>query len=169
MELEWFPIEEFPNYSVSNYGDIVNDSTGRLLRLSVTLQGAVKVNLLRDRETFTRSVKVLVAEAFVGGIFRERNSEKFNTPIHLDGDQRNCRSDNLAWRSRSFAWNYTRQFSLITSEHHLGPIEDLDNGEIYDDLFSAAITNGLLVHDLYRAVPMKLEVPPTQQRFGFLK
>lgn len=165
LERQWVPIQEFPEYSISNYGEVVNETTGRLLRESTTIQGAVKVNL-HNGEYHTRSVKVLVAEAFVPG-----QSVIFNTPIHLDGDQKNNRADNLMWRPRWFAWKYTRQMSDVSEVHLRGPIRDIDTREMYLHVYEAATMNGLLFKDIWRCLyNFDFEtIFPTGQRFEFVR
>lgn len=161
METLWAQILEFPDYSISNYGEVVNDRTQRLMRLSMTLQGAVKVNLVNDEGRSTRSVKVLVAESFVEG-----QSDMFNTPIHLDGDQRNCRADNLMWRPRWFAWKYSRQFRYPPVYLDRGPVLELESQIQYFTIYDAAIINGLLFLDVWQSITLiKEEVFPTWQRF----
>ncbi len=119
LEEHWSDIPEFPNYCVSDLGAVVNKSTGRYLIQTMATGGTYKVGLVRAGKQYTRSVKVLVAEAFVEG-----QSEIFNTPIQLDGYQENMRWDNLMWRPRWFAWKYTRQFSEVSDFNRVGWVHD---------------------------------------------
>lgn len=160
MNLEWVTIEEFPNYLLSNTGDVVNKNSGRWMSQSQTKQGVVKIGLVRGDRQFTRSVGVMVAEAFVFG-----KSDLCNTPIHLDGDRTNNRADNLAWRPRWFAWEYAHQFSSVDENAHLGPIRDLESGRRYLDVYEAAIINGLLFKDIRKSLVMGEPTFPTLQHF----
>lgn len=161
MEILWAPIREFPDYSVSNYGDVVNEVTGRVLSQSTTTQGAYKVNIIHDRRPHCRSVKVLVAEAFVEG-----QDETFDTPIHLDGNQYNCRSENLMWRPRWFAWKYTRQFVHLQPYVSVGPILELESQVTYMTIYDAGTINGLLFQDIWDCISLiKESTFPTGQRF----
>lgn len=165
MEVLWVPIEDFPNYLISNFGDVMNEYNGRILNLSRTLDGTVKVNLLHEGFHYTRSVKVLVAEAFVKG-----QTSRINTPIQLDGNQENNRADNIVWRSRSFALNYARQFNDVLIWQERGPIRDVETGEIYLSIYDAAVVNGLLFQDIWKSlryVPVH-KTPPTWQTFEFM-
>lgn len=162
MEIVWAQVYDFPNYLVSNYGDVSNATTGKLLRHSMTQQGAVKVNLMRDNVSYTRSVKVLVAELFLDGA-----SDIFNTPIHLDGDQENNRADNLAWRPRWFAWKYSQQFHDDAVFQWKGKIKDLETGETYASFFAAACKHGLLVKDIVQGIMLRQRVFPTSHLFGY--
>lgn len=162
----WERILDFPNYLVSNFGHVSNDHTGKMVSQSTTRQGAVKVNLLHNKTWHTKSVPVLVAEAFVPG-----RDEIFDTPIHLDGHQENNRADNLMWRPRWFAWRYTRQFIDINDIQYKGPLVD-QNGVVYRDVFDAATFNGLLFKEVWRSIhfinPVH-ETFPTGQTFSFVR
>lgn len=164
MGEEWRVIKEFPTYQINDQGDVVNRDTGRHIRPSLTRAGIVKVGLVSGGVQYTRSVKVLVGEAFVGG-----RSELFDTPLQLDGDHGNVSAENLTWRPRWFAWKYVRQFSEITPHHSRGPIVDEETGLTYEDIFTAARVHGLLVTDVWRSIIHRKPVFPTQQMFSFLK
>lgn len=163
MQLEWLPISEFPDYLVSNQGDVVNGRTGRWIQLSATQKGTTKVGLVSHGKQYTRSVSVLVAEAFVPG-----RDEIYDTPIHLDGDKTNCRADNLSWRPRWFALAYAKQFDHITDNDRLGPLRDIATDQRYYDIVEAGTLHGLLFKDVRRAIVMKESVFPTIQRFEWV-
>lgn len=163
MQLVWKKIKNFPTYEISSEGDVVNIDTGRYLRKSTTLQGAVKVGMVRAGVQYTKSVKVLVAEAFVPG-----RSDIFDTPIHLDGNTERNHADNLMWRPRWFAYRYTRQFVEPNEFDSFGPIEDLTTGIIYDTVLDASIHNGLLVEDIIRGIRTDETVFPTWQLFAYV-
>ena len=169
METLWTHIEEFPNYLISNFGEIINETTGRVIQQSTTLQGAVKVNLIKDGCTYTRSLKSLVANAFIEKPPRI-GSFPFNTPMHLDQNQENNRADNLVWRPRWFAWKYARQFIESNINNNRGPIYDLATGEVYETFFEAAIANGIFVNDIRSSIVARPENPtfPTGQLFDFV-
>lgn len=151
----WFPIAEFPQYEVSSYGQIRNTNTDRILRQSRTTQGALKVGLWDGYQQQTRSVKVLVAEAFVRGY-----SDRFDTPIHLDGDQDNVVADNLAWRPRWFAWKYSKQFPAIYQYAGIGPLVERKSGVVYEDIVEACIKNGILHRELLISLTNKTPIFP---------
>jgi len=160
MELEWVTLQEFPEYVISNYGDVVNKNSGRWMAQSETREGHIKVGLVRAGKQFTRSVAVLVAEAFVVG-----HGGVFDTAVHLDGDRKNNRADNLSWRPRWFAWRYSAQFGRVSDNAHIGPIRDTVTGQRYIDVYEAAIVNCLLMEDIRKSIVMEVTVFPTHQRF----
>lgn len=167
MEEIWADIHRFPSYRISTLGNVFNNTTRRMMCTSMTNQGhssAVKVSLVEGGVRYTRSVKNLVAEAFVKG-----KTHVFNTPIHLDGNHRNCRADNLVWRPRWFACKYSRQFI----EHNIvlkqGPVIDVNTGEIFKDVRECAIRKGLLFNDVYRSMVYKKPIFPDWHNFDFSK
>lgn len=163
MELDWVTIPDFPNYVISNYGDIVNVTSGRWMKQSTTSQGVIKVGLIRSSRQFTRSVAVMVATAFVSG-----RDDICDTPIHLDGNRSNNRADNLAWRPRWFAWRYSSQFSSISESARIGPLRDVGTGRRFMDVYEAAICCGLLFEDIRKSLVMKEPCFPTFQRFEII-
>src|SRR5689334_13655848 len=104
-EEQFKQIPGFDRYEVSSLGRVINIRTGRDMVLSPTMDGILTVGLMLNGKQYRRSVKVLVARAFVEG-----ETEIMNTPIQLDGDHKNLRADNLAWRPRWLALAYTKQF-----------------------------------------------------------
>lgn len=153
-------IPEFPRYAVTNYGRILNQMTHREMILSPTLHGDLTVGLMDDdaldHRQHRRSVKVLVARAFVHG-----ETEVFNTPILLDGDPWNLRASNIRWRPRWFAVRYARQLSHPKEWFFSGPVLDIYNRIEYENIFEAAITNGSLCVDILRSTSQETRVFPT--------
>lgn len=145
-QVRWHTLEEFPDYAVSDEGEIVNIKTGMPRKTSINQQGIVKISLYLGRELITRSVAVMVADAFCTG-----KSEFFNTPIHLDGDRENCRADNLMWRPRWFAVQYHRQFESDVFHQMNVRIEDTVTGVEYNSVKEACMELGLYYNDVYRS------------------
>lgn len=152
-------IPEFPRYEISSYGRVFNRETGRELTNCHVQYGIVSVSLLQDVEIEidgylthksvqkTRSVKSLVARTFVEG-----ETDRFNTPIQLDGNRDNLHVSNIVWRPRWFAIRYTRQFYNQEPWFNIGPIVDVRNELVYENVFRAAISNGLLCEDIRKSI-----------------
>jgi len=161
----WHELEEFPDYAVSNLGVVGNMKSGMTRKPSINQQGIVKMSLYKNgKELHTRSVAVLVAEAFVEG-----QTDLFNTPIHLDGDKMNCRADNLMWRPRWFAVQYHKQFFESAFRHAEVPLIELDSHQTYPNVMQACMANGLLHGDVYRSFTQGYPVPFTLQEFRILE
>lgn len=160
MDEEWMDIQEFPDYQISNYGRVLNKDTERILRESKTYDGTIKIGLIFNGKQCTRSVKSLVAQTFVSG-----QTENRNTAIQMDGDQSNTRADNLAWRSRAFAWKYNHQFREYCAGQDKGLIRNEQTGELYPTMVEAAKANGVLIIDVWKSVWMQYPVYPEWLQF----
>lgn len=156
----WRQILDFPDYSVSDLGDVRNDKRGKPLAVTQNQRGLLKVALTVEGAQYQRALAPLVARGFVEG-----ETDVFNTPIHLDGDQTNCRWDNLVWRPRWFAVRYHAQFRR-RSDHTIDvEVRERRTKERYENSFHAAQENGLLERDLVLATLNEDTVFPTWQEF----
>jgi NUMOD4 motif len=163
VEEFWKPIDDFPMYEVSNFGQVCNTDTGRLLQRGLNVQGCLQVGLRVNGFRHNKSIKVLVANAFVEG-----RTMIFDTPIHLDGEQENVDWTNLVWRPRWFAFKYSAQFKDIPTEYFRTSVVELFSGNKYKHIYDAAISNGLLFLDVRRSIYLRESVFPFWQEFGFL-
>lgn len=161
---EWMEIDDFPGYSVSDDGQVRNDSFGRAMSLSRNQQGQIKVGLVQNGEQHSRSVGVLVAAAFLDPPFPHH----FNTVIHLDGDLSNNHADNLMWRPRWFAIKYHQQFHN-GKRGYIVPVRDVDTGERFRTSWDAALKYGLLDREIMIATENRTYVFPTSQRFEVIE
>ena len=160
MSIEWRPIRDFRNYSVSSEGFVRNEESGRTMALLVNQHGIVNVGLTRNCVQYKRSVALLVATAFL----KNDMGDAFNCPINLDGDRFNNRAANLAWRPRWFA---TKYFQQIEEAHFVDPypIEELNSHKIFASPWDAALKNGLLQVDVLISITNGECVWPTKQKF----
>lgn len=143
MERLWSIIQDFPKYIISNYGEVSRSDGIRPMAINETATGLLYVGLSRDGRQHIRAVAPLVAQAFVDG-----RTEFFDTPMHLDGNIQNNRSDNLVWRPRWFVLKYTRQFRVMPQWAYSGPLINTDTEEVYEDVLAAALKNGWLFVDI---------------------
>lgn len=164
MTEHWMPIEWFQEYSVSNFGNVRTNKTGRILSLSPNQYGVVQVGLMRDGVQYHRSVPLLVAKAFL-----PIKPGPFDTPINLDGDRTNNHVDNLVWRPRWFAVKYNRQFRYPSEMHISRPLVDVKTGEISMNSIECAKRYGLLEEDVVLAIANRTYVWPTYQEFRVLE
>lgn len=157
---QWAPIREFPGYSVSDCGRVRNDDQDRIMCMLVNQAGVVNVGLTKGKKQFKRSVGLLVARAFL----RPTDDPRFDTPIHLDGDQRNNHVENLMWRPRWYAIRYQHQFTMAPQGFNV-PIVETHTGKVYPNSWEAAIEHGLIDKDIMLAIINKTFVWPTYQFF----
>ena len=157
--VEWRKIRQFAGYSVSSTGTVRNDETGRQMSMLVNQAGVVHVGLTKNRVQYKRSVALLVVNAFLSMFVYD----SFDTPINLNGDRFDNGVSNLMMRPRWYATKYFQQFQI--GQHRLYPIEDVDSGEQFESIWSAATTLGLLQSDILRSIHMGVPVWPTSQFF----
>jgi len=162
LEMVWKDIKGAKGYSVSNLGDVRNKSTDHIIKPQITKNGILYVPLYVNGEKVTRSVKVLVAKAFVPG-----RTKVFDTAINMDGDKRNNRADNLVWRPRWHAVKYSRQFLVEYPHGKKGPVQELLEGVIFETVVEAGVGNGVLFRDVFASCRTGAPVFPTRQVFGF--
>jgi hypothetical protein len=160
---EWEPIPEFDNYSVSSFGHVMNLKTGLDLSVSLNAEGVPKVSLYRDGRVYSRSVNLLVANAFIS-----QYSVYFNSVINLDGDRLNNHVDNLARRPRWFAVSYNKQFKPGYQIDYRKPLRDKATGIEYPNSFVVSTTFGVLDKELFLATMNRTYVFPTNQMFEFV-
>lgn len=159
----WEELEEFPDYAVSDLGEVVNMKTGMSRKLSINQQGVCKVSLYSKNRLLTRSVAVLVADAFV-----PRLEAFHDTPIHLDGDRQNCTAENLMWRPRWFAIMYHKQFHFETFHDDMRRFVDVNTGEQYHGIKEVCTTHGLYYFDVDKSCVEGTFTPFTYQEFRVL-
>ena len=158
---EWTWIREFPDYEVSSFGNIRRTGTYRTMRISYTRQGNAKINLSNHDGRFTRSVALLVAQAFV-----ECPDYLSDTPVLLNGDLSDLRASNIVWRPRWFGWKYTRQLKEEVPQHYTSlRVLNLNTGIEYENIVAAGMTEGLLFLDIWRSTYTSRGVYPHQHRF----
>ena len=87
---QWASIDGYLNYQVSWFGRVVNTTTGRLLKGSMT-NGYLRVGLCKNGKHKLLSVHSLVAREWVS------NPENKQCVDHIDGDRTNNNYENLRY------------------------------------------------------------------------
>ena len=92
MQEEWKIIEGYPNYKISNFGNIYNIKTNK--EVTKTKHGNRFECCVRDKENNKKLISVakLVALAFV------ENKNGGDKVYHIDKNSLNNRCDNLIWK-----------------------------------------------------------------------
>lgn len=89
--MKWIKIRDFTNYSVSEYGDVRNDKTGRVLAKPLDKDGYVRYCLSENNKRYYIKGHRLVAEHFLDKI---KGKEIVN---HIDENKQNNHFTNLEW------------------------------------------------------------------------
>lgn len=162
--MDWEIIPEFPDYSVSAFGKVRNEITGRVLAMTQNQHGILHVGLMRDGRQHKRAVALLVARMFLPA----PEPDTFDTPINLDGDRGHCVVDNLMWRPRWFAVRYHKQF-FSNQRGFVKPIVEIHTGERFKTSWDAATKYGLLDREIMTATINRTYVWPTYQQFRLIE
>lgn len=136
MEEIWKPIDQFPNYNVSNLGNIKNIITNKLLKI-MCKDGYCNISLVNDEKQKTFKVHRLVALAFI------ENPENKSDVNHKDKNKINNLVSNLEWMTRKEN-NIHRCKDLIITTNKNKPIFRVDKNtdeilEKYNSIEDAAI------------------------------
>ena len=92
LKIEWKLIEGFDGtYSVSNYGEVRNNKTGKLMKQNKNEKGYLRLGLRKNGKTKYMRVHRLVAQAFIP------NPENKPDVNHIDFDKENNCVNNLEW------------------------------------------------------------------------
>ena len=97
MAEEFKLINGYENYMVSNFGNVKNSKTGRILKLVIIgLEHSryYAVNLYKDGIRTSKTIHKLVAYAFL------QNSENKKCVDHINNDKLNNNLTNLRWATQ---------------------------------------------------------------------
>lgn len=86
----WAYIDNYPNYIISNIGEIQNVRSKRILKPALDAKGYYEINLWRQNKGTTLQVHQLVYKAFS----KDNNLQGF-VINHIDGDKKNNNYSNL--------------------------------------------------------------------------
>ena len=89
MKEIWKSIEYFPNYQISNYGNVKNKE--KILKPLLCSSGYLFVRLYNKTEVKNLKIHRLVATAFI------KNPQNKSCVNHIDGNKKNNNVKNLEW------------------------------------------------------------------------
>ena len=88
------PVDGYDNYLVSNFGNIKNSKTNRILKLKNDSKGYKLINLYKNGKSKTFTVHRLVGNAFL------ENPDNKEMIDHIDENKANNNVKNLRWATR---------------------------------------------------------------------
>lgn len=91
MEEIWKTIAEYPNYKVSNLGNVINIKKNKLMSIYPKRNKYMMVKLSKGNIQKEKRVHRLVAEAFIP------NMDNLPCINHIDENTKNNCKDNLEW------------------------------------------------------------------------
>lgn len=90
-ELDWRYVPDNDNYLISNKGEVMNASTGKMLKPKLNGR-SLQVTLHKDGQTFTEGVHNLVARTYLEDVPNYAIRVK-----HRNDDRTDNRPENLYW------------------------------------------------------------------------
>ncbi len=93
--MNWKPIENYPNYEISDCGMVLSHNIGNILKPGKNTEGYLLVILCKNGEKKTCKIHRLVAQAFIP------NPENKKCVDHINRDKTNNHIDNLRWATHS--------------------------------------------------------------------
>ena len=91
MAEEFRIIKDFPNYEVSNFGNVKNNKTGKILKPIIDSLGYYKVSLYKDGNLCNKKIHKLVGEYFIANPYNKQCVD------HVNNDRLNNNVNNLRW------------------------------------------------------------------------
>jgi hypothetical protein len=99
-------ISDFPNYSITDEGIVINNKTNKPLKSSPKRNGYLRVCLWYEGKRYYRTIHRLVAEAFID------NPLSLPEIDHINTDRADNRVENLRWCTTKENMN-----NPLTKEH----------------------------------------------------
>ena len=121
---KWIIINKpYDNYAISNYGNVKNIKTNKIIKQFEDQDGYMKVSLWNNGKGKTFKIHRLVALYFI-----ENENEEYIYVNHKDGNKKNNNVRNLEWCTRSANLAHACETGLNVSQK---PIRIVETGEIF--------------------------------------
>lgn len=137
----WKDIQDWEEYSVSNYGRVFSKYKNKLLSICEKDNGYKMVGLHRNKKVKHKMVHRLVAEAFIP------NPDNLPEVNHIDENKSNNCVDNLEWVTHRQNCNHGTRNIRVGENQGKPVLQFTKDGEFikeYKSLADAAKENGVL-------------------------
>jgi hypothetical protein len=133
----YLSIDDYSNYEVSNYGNVKNKTTGKILRPGINSFGYELVALCDGGKRKTFKIHRLVIEAFEG----KSKNENQKCVDHIDNDRTNNCLFNLRWVSQQ-----QNAFNASMSKNNTSGIKGVCFDKTRNKWIAQIRINGKLIH-----------------------
>lgn len=110
-DVRWETVEEFPEYRVNPYGEVMNITTGRMLTATKGPDGYCRIGFYANKTSYKRLVHRVVAQAFIP------NPHGYPVVNHKDEVRHHNMVNNLEWCTQQ----YNTEYSSTTEYHLINP------------------------------------------------
>jgi len=102
----FLPVPGYPNYQISNLGQVMAD--GEIKKLGWSKSGYLVTKFLNPLGSKTMKVHRIVAKVFLG------DYSAYGLEVnHKDGNKKNCAADNLEWVTRKENMAHAKAMGLL--------------------------------------------------------
>ena len=123
----------FENYSVSDYGNVKNNRTGRILKPNYRKDGYMGISLVKEKNKSTQIIHRLVAKAFIP------NPDGKPCVDHINNNRNINHIDNLRWVSP-----FENQHNRTINKNSTSMVKGVD---FHNNKWRAQITiDGIRIH-----------------------
>lgn len=120
---EWRKIERYEGYSISNEGQVRNDSNGYIRKNTLSNTGYYVVSFRVNKKSKVEQIHRLVGEAFL-----EKDIDERDCINHIDGNKLNNKPENLEWVTKGENNSHAYETGLMNTEKAV-MATDLISGE----------------------------------------
>lgn len=125
-------IEGFSNYEVSNFGNVRNKKTGRVLKPKKNNCGYLEVSLRKDGKKKMFYVHRLVAIDFIEN---PRNKKEVN---HINGIKTDNRVENLEWVTHQENQLHSFKYKLSSNDYKRKKVRCIETNQEFESILSAS-------------------------------